>query len=63
MDAYYRTSPALVVTGDKDAIMSRRPLKYIQHEEDAVRRTSVAEGVVKLNEKGLMNEHAEHAGQ
>ncbi|EJD45345.1 general substrate transporter [Auricularia subglabra TFB-10046 SS5] len=38
MDAYYRSNPSLIVTSDKDAISGKRPLKYIQHENEEIRR-------------------------
>lgn len=38
MDAYYRANPPVVVVKDKDALITRRPLKYIQQEEDDIRR-------------------------
>lgn len=38
IDAYYRTNPGLIVTKDKDAICTARPSKYIEQEEDQVRR-------------------------
>ncbi|KAK9321833.1 sugar transporter [Lipomyces orientalis] len=34
MDAYYRTNPSLIVIGDPDAISAKRPLKFIQHEDE-----------------------------
>ncbi|GAB1202514.1 hypothetical protein APSETT445_001131 [Aspergillus pseudonomiae] len=36
MDAYYRSNPALIVTKDLDAISTKRPLKYIQHEDEEI---------------------------
>ncbi|KAF9888167.1 hypothetical protein FE257_009162 [Aspergillus nanangensis] len=45
LDAYYRTNPPLIVTGDPDAISAKRPLKYIQHEEEELRKTAKGEGV------------------
>lgn len=40
IDAYYRDQPPLLVFRDKDVISSKRPAKYIQAEEDEVRRAS-----------------------
>lgn len=38
MDAYYRTNPPLIVVKDQDAICTRRPLKYVEHEDAEIRR-------------------------
>lgn len=38
LDDYYRSNPALIVTKDPDAISTKRPQKFIQREEDEVRR-------------------------
>ncbi|KAK5957130.1 hypothetical protein OHC33_001499 [Knufia fluminis] len=40
LDAYYRESPPLLVFRDKDVTSSKRPAKYIEAEEDNVRRAS-----------------------
>lgn len=40
MDAYYRTQPSLIVTTDADAVSVKRPLKYIQHEQDEVQKNA-----------------------
>jgi hypothetical protein len=34
LDAYYRSDPSLVVTGDPDAISRKRPQKYIEWEDE-----------------------------
>ncbi|KAJ9151858.1 general substrate transporter [Pleurostoma richardsiae] len=49
IDAYYRTNPSLIVTRDSDAISTKRPLKYIQHEAEEIRRnrTSISGSVVE----------------
>ncbi|KAF9888547.1 hypothetical protein FE257_008478 [Aspergillus nanangensis] len=36
MDAYYRSNPPLLVIGDPDATSAKRPLKYIQHEDEEI---------------------------
>ena len=36
IDEYYRNNPPLVVIGDKDAIGSKRPLKYVNKEEEDI---------------------------
>lgn len=40
IDAYYRDQPSLFVFRDKDATNSKRPAKYIEAEEEEVRRAS-----------------------
>ena len=40
MDAYYRTQPSLIVITDPDATSVKRPLKYIQHEQDEVQKNA-----------------------
>lgn len=42
LDAYYRESPPLLVFRDKDVISSKRPAKYIEKEQEDVRRASGA---------------------
>ncbi|KAH6898089.1 general substrate transporter [Thelonectria olida] len=39
IDAYYRTNPSLIVTKNKEATMTKRPLQYIEHENELLRRT------------------------
>ncbi|KNG83306.1 hexose carrier protein [Aspergillus nomiae NRRL 13137] len=41
MDAYYRSNPALIVTKDPDAISAKRPLKYIQHEDEEIQISKI----------------------
>ncbi|KAI9926195.1 hypothetical protein ASPWEDRAFT_43563 [Aspergillus wentii DTO 134E9] len=40
VDAYYRSNPPLIVVGDPDAISTKRPLKFIQHEDEEVQRNA-----------------------
>ena len=40
MDRYFREQPGVLVFRDKDAISNKRPEKYIEHEEQEVRRAS-----------------------
>jgi Sugar (and other) transporter len=40
IDRMYRENPKLLVFRDKAIISSKRPLEYIQHEEEQVRRNS-----------------------
>ncbi|KAF4339601.1 hexose carrier [Fusarium beomiforme] len=62
LDEYYRNNPPLIVTGDKDAICSKRPLKYVEREQTHLRRVNGAtDGGVASHEKGHIgsNEHIE----
>ncbi|KAK5092941.1 hypothetical protein LTR70_005195 [Exophiala xenobiotica] len=43
LDAYYRTSPPLLVFKDKDVTSSKRPAKYAEAEETNIRHASVAD--------------------
>jgi hypothetical protein len=45
LDAYYRTNPSLIVTGDPDATCRKRPQKYIEREDEEFERTTVGKGV------------------
>ncbi|KAK1706602.1 uncharacterized protein BDZ83DRAFT_543751, partial [Colletotrichum acutatum] len=38
LDEYYRNDPPLIVIGDKDAIASKRPKKYVDRQEAHVQR-------------------------
>ncbi|KAJ9222518.1 hypothetical protein DTO169C6_5109 [Paecilomyces variotii] len=40
MDAYYRSNPDLIVIRDPDAVFVKRPLKYIQHEEEEIQKNA-----------------------
>jgi hypothetical protein len=40
VDTYYRSNPALIVVKDPDAISPKRPLKYIQHEDEEIMRNT-----------------------
>ncbi|KAJ9264322.1 hypothetical protein DTO195F2_2482 [Paecilomyces variotii] len=40
MDAYYRSNPDLIVIRDPDAVLVKRPLKYIQHEEEEIQKNA-----------------------
>ncbi|KAJ6083121.1 hypothetical protein N7467_007256 [Penicillium canescens] len=54
LDAYYRSSPALIVTKDPDAVSIKRPLKYIRHEEEELKK-ALNQGDSKMDKV-----HAEH---
>ncbi|THX09686.1 general substrate transporter [Aureobasidium pullulans] len=47
LDAYFRSDPSLIVVGDKDAISSKRPLKYIEKENDEVHRVEEQDSGVR----------------
>ncbi|KAL4734363.1 general substrate transporter [Aspergillus similis] len=38
IDSYYRSNPPLLVTRDPDAISAKRPLKYVQREDEEIQR-------------------------
>ncbi|GAD92224.1 hypothetical protein AN8467.2 [Paecilomyces variotii No. 5] len=56
MDAYYRSNPDLIVIRDTDAVSIKRPLKYIQHEEEEIQK-NVKQGGDNLDKAVV--EHAE----
>ncbi|PWY66506.1 general substrate transporter [Aspergillus sclerotioniger CBS 115572] len=59
LDAYYRSNPPLIVINDPDAISVKRPLKYIQHEDEELRKTTKQGGanLSKVDEQTV--EHVE----
>ncbi|KAF4343529.1 general substrate transporter [Fusarium beomiforme] len=56
MDAYFRENPSLIVIRDKDAIIAKRPEKYVQQEHEDIRREEAEDGspviAVGFQEKG-----------
>ncbi|CDM28287.1 unnamed protein product [Penicillium roqueforti FM164] len=48
LDAYYRTNPSLIVTGDPDTICRKRPQKYIDREDEEFERMAVSKGVMPV---------------
>lgn len=48
LDAYYRTNPSLIVTGDPDAICRKRPQKYMEREDEEFERTAVGKGIMPV---------------
>lgn len=40
LDAYYRSDPSLIVIRDPDAISRKRPLKYIEHENEEMQKNA-----------------------
>ncbi|KAL3448294.1 general substrate transporter [Aspergillus insuetus] len=59
LDAYYRSNPSLVVITDSDAICVKRPLKYIQHEDEEMRKNTKAGGPNVGKNEFQMVEHVE----
>ncbi|KAJ5917863.1 hypothetical protein N7454_010238 [Penicillium verhagenii] len=59
IDAYYRSNPSLIVTGDADAICRNRPQRYIDHEEEEVHRTAKSKDIGQPSEA----EHVEYTGE
>ncbi|KAI3114608.1 hypothetical protein CBS147333_1763 [Penicillium roqueforti] len=57
LDAYYRTNPSLIVTGDPDTICRKRPQKYIDREDEEFERTAVSKGVMPV--ETAEHEHVE----
>ncbi|RKL40408.1 hypothetical protein BFJ70_g5637 [Fusarium oxysporum] len=57
MDAYFRESPSVMVIRDNDAIVTKRPGKYIQREQEDIQREEAEDGSpvvgVGPEEKGL----------
>ncbi|KAJ5113699.1 general substrate transporter [Penicillium angulare] len=41
MDAYYRSNPSLIVIGDADAISTKRPTTYVQHQIENIHERAV----------------------
>lgn len=61
LDAYYRTNPPLIVIGDPDAISVKRPQKYIDHEQEELKKNT-KEGNINLYKAQSHNaEHVEEA--
>lgn len=49
VDAYYRTNPPLIVVCDPDAVSAKRPLKYIQHEDEEIQRKAKGQGQKEMH--------------
>lgn len=47
IDRLYRENHSIWIFKDKDAISPKRPRKYIEYDEQEIRRASVAPGVAK----------------
>lgn len=59
IDAYYRTNPSLIVVGDPDAISTKRPLRFIQHEDAEIQRKAKAAVHGSLKRDSGLAEHVE----
>ena len=53
MDAYFRENPSVIVIRDKDAIIAKRPEKYIEQDQEDIRREGVEVGGNGSEEKVL----------
>ncbi|KAI8231394.1 Sugar transporter STL1 [Colletotrichum sp. SAR 10_86] len=60
LDEYYRNNPPLIVIGDKDAIGTKRPQKYVDHEEAQVERVAHEHGVTEAADKKTSRTEARH---
>ncbi|KAI8302256.1 hypothetical protein K4K59_000594 [Colletotrichum sp. SAR11_240] len=60
LDEYYRNNPPLIVIGDKDAIGTKRPQKYVDHEEAQVDRVAHEDGVTEAADKKTSRTEARH---
>ncbi|GAB1199988.1 hypothetical protein APSETT444_009348 [Aspergillus pseudonomiae] len=60
VDAYYRSNPPLIVAGDSDATSTKRPLRFIQHEDSEVQRRT--KRTDSLSSKSDEFASAEHVG-
>ncbi|KAL5042744.1 hypothetical protein BDW71DRAFT_216715 [Aspergillus fruticulosus] len=54
LDSYYRTNPSPIVTGDPDATSVKRPLKYIQHEDEELQRNAKGMSVEVEDATGVL---------
>ncbi|QKX61809.1 uncharacterized protein TRUGW13939_08965, partial [Talaromyces rugulosus] len=55
VDAYYRSNPALIVIKDPDAISTKRPIKYIQHEDEEIMRKT--NNITLKLDNSVLSEH------
>ncbi|BCR89364.1 uncharacterized protein ACHE_50562S [Aspergillus chevalieri] len=59
IDAYYRFNPSLFVIRDPDAICTKRPQKYIQHESEEVQKNAKQGTLDMYKAQSHMVEHVE----
>lgn len=57
IDAYYRSNPPLIVVGDPDVTSARRPLKYIQREDEEVQKRAGGAHLTGPKSDGACVEH------
>ncbi|OJJ53057.1 hypothetical protein ASPSYDRAFT_62259 [Aspergillus sydowii CBS 593.65] len=57
IDAYYRSNPPLIVVGDPDVTSTRRPLKYIQREDEEVQKRAKEAHLTGPKSDGACVEH------
>ncbi|KAL4879780.1 general substrate transporter [Aspergillus karnatakaensis] len=57
IDTYYRSNPPLIVTGDPDAISTKRPLKFIQREDEEIQRRFKEARLVGVKSDAASVEH------
>ncbi|KAG6365801.1 hypothetical protein INS49_007412 [Diaporthe citri] len=60
LDEYYRNNPPLIVIGDKDAITSKRPQKYSDHEEARIERVAHEDDSTDVAEKKMSQSQTQH---
>lgn len=60
LDEYYRNNPPLIVIGDKDAIASKRPQKYSDHEEAQIERVAHEDDSTDVAEKKISHSETQH---
>lgn len=53
MDAYFRENPSVIVIKDKDAIMAKRPEKYVEQDQEDIRQGGIEVHGVGSEEKAL----------
>ncbi|CRG86234.1 Sugar transporter STL1 [Talaromyces islandicus] len=61
LDAYYRTNPPLIVVGDPDAICVKRPQKYIDHEQEELKKNAKEGNINTYKSQSHNAEHVEEA--
>ncbi|KAG7055929.1 sugar transporter [Colletotrichum scovillei] len=55
LDEYYRNNPPLFVIGDKDAIASQRPKKYVDRQEAHVQRVAHENEITETSENAVLS--------
>ncbi|KAL4767646.1 hypothetical protein BDW60DRAFT_226402 [Aspergillus nidulans var. acristatus] len=57
IDSYFRSNPPLLVTRDPDAISAKRPLKYVQREDEEIQRRMKEARIMGRKSDGASVEH------